>query len=33
LVTVRDDKSLEEADTLERVVSIYRVQRGRNDSA
>ena len=33
LVTLRDDKSLEEADTLERVVSIYRVQRGRNDSA
>ena len=33
LVTVRDDKSLEEADTLERVVSIYRVQRGRNDPA
>ena len=33
LVSVRDDKSLEEADTLERVVSIYRVQRGRNDSA
>ena len=33
LVTVRDDKSLEEADTLGRVVSIYRVQRGRNDSA
>ena len=33
LVTVRDDKSLEEADTLERVVSIYRVQRGRKDSA
>jgi DNA ligase-1 len=33
LVTVRDDKSLEEADTLERVVSIYRVQRGRNSSA
>lgn len=33
LVAVRDDKSLEEADTLERVASIYRVQRGRNDSA
>ncbi len=33
LVAVRDDKSLEEADTLERVISIYRVQRGRNDSA
>ena len=33
LVAVRDDKSLEEADTLERVISIYRVQRGRNESA
>jgi DNA ligase-1 len=33
LVSVRDDKSLEEADTLERVVSIYRVQRGRNNNA
>ncbi len=33
LVRVRDDKSLEEADTLERVVSIYRVQRGRSNSA
>jgi DNA ligase-1 len=33
LVRVRDDKSLEEADTLERVVSIYRVQRGRGNSA
>ncbi|MDM7934281.1 MAG: ATP-dependent DNA ligase [Methanothrix sp.] len=29
LVRVRDDKSLEEADTLDRVVSLYRVQRGR----
>ena len=33
LVAVRDDKSLEEADTLERVVSLYRVQRGRSSSA
>jgi DNA ligase-1 len=33
LITVRDDKSLEEADTLERVVSLYRVQRGRSNSA
>lgn len=33
LVAVRDDKSLEEADTLERVVSLYRVQRGRSNSA
>jgi DNA ligase-1 len=33
LVAVRDDKSLEEADTLERVVSLYRMQRGRNSSA
>ena len=32
LVTVRDDKSLDEADTLERVVSLYRMQRGRNSS-
>lgn len=32
LVSVRDDKSLEEADTLERVVSLYRMQRGRNSS-
>jgi DNA ligase-1 len=32
LVAVRDDKSLEEADTLERVVSLYRMQRGRNSS-
>ncbi len=33
LVTVRDDKSLEEADTLERVTSLYKVQRGRSTSA
>ncbi len=32
LVTVRGDKSLDEADTLERVVSLYRMQRGRNSS-
>ncbi len=32
LVTVRDDKSLEEADTLERITSLYRMQRGRNSS-
>jgi DNA ligase 1 len=30
LVAVRDDKSIEDADTLERVISIYRLQRGRN---
>jgi DNA ligase 1 len=29
LVAVRDDKSLEEADSLERVVSLYKGQRGR----
>lgn len=33
LVRVRDDKSLEEADTLERVVSIYRMQRGRSQGS
>jgi DNA ligase-1 len=33
LVRVRDDKSLEEADTLERLVSLYSGQRGRNSSA
>lgn len=32
LVEVRDDKSLEDADTLERVISLYRMQRGRNSS-
>ncbi len=32
LVTVRDDKSLEEADTLERLNSLYKVQRGRGSS-
>lgn len=32
LVRVRDDKSLEEADTLERVASLYKMQRGRNKS-
>jgi DNA ligase-1 len=30
LVAVRDDKSVEEADTLERVMSLYQLQRGRN---
>jgi DNA ligase-1 len=33
LITVRDDKSPQEADTLERVVSIYKVQRGRSSTA
>jgi DNA ligase-1 len=33
LVAVRDDKSLGEADTLERVISLYVGQRGRNNSA
>jgi len=28
---VRDDKSLEEADSLERVASLYQGQRGRNN--
>ena len=32
LVAVRDDKSLEEADSLERVVSLYKGQRGRSNS-
>lgn len=32
LVRVRDDKSLEEADTLERILSLYRSQRGRSNS-
>jgi DNA ligase-1 len=32
LVQVRDDKSLEEADTRERVESIYKMQRGRSSS-
>lgn len=32
MVAVRDDKSLEEADTLERVLSLYRGQRGRGNS-
>ncbi len=31
LVRVRDDKSLEEADDLQRVISLYRGQRGRGD--
>ena len=33
MVTVRDDKSLDDADTLERVVSLYKGQRGRGNSA
>ncbi|MCX6678253.1 MAG: ATP-dependent DNA ligase [Methanothrix sp.] len=33
MVAVRYDKSLEEADSLERVVSLYRGQRGRSNSA
>ncbi len=33
MVAVRDDKSLEEADSLERVVSLYKGQRGRGSSA
>jgi DNA ligase-1 len=33
MVTVRDDKSLDEADTLERVVSLYKSQRGRGKTA
>jgi DNA ligase-1 len=33
MVAVRDDKSLEEADSLERVVSLFRGQRGRSNSA
>ncbi|HWQ19281.1 MAG TPA: ATP-dependent DNA ligase [Methanotrichaceae archaeon] len=32
LITVRDDKSPEEADTLARVTSLYKLQRGRNSS-
>ncbi len=32
MVAVRDDKSLEEADTLERILSLYRGQRGRGNS-
>ncbi len=33
MVAVRDDKSLEEADSLERVVSLYKGQRGRSNLA
>lgn len=33
MVAVRDDKSLEEADSLERVVSLYKGQRGRSETA
>ncbi len=32
MVAVRDDKSLEEADSLERVISLYKGQRGRGNS-
>jgi DNA ligase 1 len=32
LVAVRDDKSLDEADTLERIGALYKMQRGRNSS-
>lgn len=32
MVAVRDDKSLEEADSLERVISLYKGQRGRSNS-
>jgi DNA ligase-1 len=32
MVRVRDDKSLEEADSLERVLTLYRGQRGRSNS-
>jgi len=32
LVTMRDDKSPEEADTLERITGLYKMQRGRNSS-
>jgi DNA ligase 1 len=32
LIAVRDDKSPEEADTLSRVISLYKLQRGRNSS-
>ncbi|TRZ69263.1 MAG: hypothetical protein D4Q77_00080, partial [Methanothrix sp.] len=33
LVGVRDDKSVAEADSLERVASLYATQRGRNGPA
>lgn len=33
MVAVRDDKSLDDADNLERVVSLYKGQRGRGNSA
>ena len=33
IVAVRDDKSLDESDTLERVTSLYKVQRGRGNSS
>jgi DNA ligase-1 len=33
LIAVRDDKSLDEADTIERVERLYKMQRGRGSSA
>ncbi len=33
MIAVRDDKSLEEADSLERVISLYKGQRGRGNFA
>lgn len=33
LVAVRDDKSIEEADSIERVIALYKAQRGRNSAA
>ncbi|OPX76588.1 MAG: DNA ligase [Methanosaeta sp. PtaB.Bin018] len=33
LVAVRDDKSIEEADTIERVIALYKAQRGRNTAS
>jgi len=33
LVAVRDDKSIEEADTIERVIALYKAQRGRNSAS
>jgi len=32
LVAVRSDKSLEEADALDRIISLYKMQRGRNSA-
>jgi DNA ligase-1 len=33
ILSVRDDKSLEDADSLERVVTLFKMQRGRSNSA